>query len=158
MDKADEQKLHNFIIDVRESKRASDFVKAKSEEEMLAYYQMIDDSGYLTNLGVLWLGKPEQRARLLYSPIVQYIKYDSKENKVDKKVWDDYRYNPKELIEAIWESIPEWKEFNEVSDGLWRKNIPAYNEKVVRELLCNAIVHRPYTTRGDIFIKSTTTT
>ena len=151
--KADEQKLHNFIIDVRESKRASDFVKAKSEEEMLAYYQMIDDSGYLTNLGVLWLGKPEQRARLLYSPIVQYIKYDSKENKVDKKVWDDYRYNPKELIEAIWESIPEWKEFNEVSDGLWRKNIPAYNEKVVRELLCNAIVHRPYTTRGDIFIK-----
>ena len=72
---------------------------------------------------------------------------------MDKKVWDDYRYNPKELIEAIWESIPEWKEFNEVSDGLWRKNIPAYNEKVVRELLCNAIVHRPYTTRGDIFIK-----
>lgn len=151
--KADEQKLHNFIIDIRESKRASDFVKAKSEEEMLAYYQMIDDSGYLTNLGVLWLGKPEQRARLLYSPIVQYIKYDSKEKKVDKKVWDDYRLNPKELIEAIWESIPEWKEFNEVSDGIWRKNIPAYDEKVVRELLCNALVHRPYTTRGDIFIK-----
>lgn len=151
--KADENKLRNFIIDVRSSDRVSDFVKEMSEEEMLMYYQMTDDMGYLTNLGVLWLGKPEHRARLLYSPIVQYIKYDADENKVDKKVWDDYRLNPKELIEAIWNSVPEWREYNEISDGLWRKTIPAYDEKVVRELLCNAIVHRPYTTRGDIFVK-----
>lgn len=151
--KADTGKLRDFIIDIRSSDRVSDFVKGKSEEEMLSYYQMTDDSGYLTNLGVLWLGRPEHRARLLYSPIVQYIKYDSDENKVDKKVWDDYRLNPKELIEEIWQSIPEWREYNEISEGLWRKNIPAYDEKVVRELLCNAIVHRPYTTRGDIFIK-----
>ena len=151
--KADENKLRDFIIDVRSSDRVSDFVKEKSEEEMLMYYQMTDDMGYLTNLGVLWLGKPEHRARLLYSPIVQYIKYDADENKVDKKVWDDYRLNPKELIEAIWNSVPEWREYNEISDGLWRKTIPAYDEKVVRELLCNAIVHRPYTTRGDIFVK-----
>ena len=151
--KADEQKLHNFIMDVRLSDRVSAFVKEKSEEETLMYYQMIDELGFLTNLGVLWLGRPEQRARLLYSPIVQYIKYDAEEKKVDKKVWDDYRLNPKELMEIIWESIPEWKEYNEVSEGLWRKNVPAYDEKVVRELLCNAIVHRPYTTRGDIFIK-----
>ncbi|MGQ9801819.1 MAG: ATP-binding protein [Candidatus Saccharicenans sp.] len=27
-----------------------------------------------------------------------------------------------------------------------------YNENVIRELLANALVHRPYTTRGDIFI------
>lgn len=150
---ADENKLRNFIVDVRSSDRVSDFVKEMSEEEMLSYYQMTDDKGYLTNLGVLWLGKSEQRARLLYSPIVQYIKYGSEENKVDKIVWDDYRYNPKELIEAIWQSVPEWREYTEVSDGLWRKTIPAYDEKVVRELLCNSIVHRPYTTRGDIFIK-----
>lgn len=150
---ADQKKLSDFVDDVHSSDRVSDFVKEKSEEELLAYYQMTDDKGYLTNLGVLWLGKPEHRARLLYSPIVQYIKYDENENKVDKKVWDDYRFNPKELIESIWNAVPEWKEFYEVSEGLWRKNIPAYDEKVVRELLCNAIVHRPYTTRGDIFVK-----
>lgn len=54
---------------------------------------------------------------------------------------------------TLWESIPDWREYNEVSEGLWRKELPVYDEKVVRELLCNAIVHRPYTTRGDIFIK-----
>ena len=60
--------------------------------------------------------------------------------------------NPQELLEDIWKSVPEWRESNEISDGLWRKDIPAYDEKVVRELLCNAVAHRPYTTRGDIFI------
>ena len=61
--------------------------------------------------------------------------------------------NPQELIENIWQYIPDWKESYEISEGLWRKEIAAYDEKVVRELLCNAMVHRPYTMRGDVFIK-----
>ena len=150
---ADQTKLTNFMTNIRNSDRVSDFVKEKNEVEMLAHYQMIDDEEWLTNLGVLWIGKTEQRARLLYSPIVQYIKYDEDENKVQKKMWDDYTMNPQELIESIWQYIPDWKESYEVSEGLWRREIAAYDEKVVRELLCNAIVHRPYTTRGDIFIK-----
>lgn len=149
----DRQKLQNFIDGIKQSDRVSAFVKEKNEEELLAHYQMIDDNGMLTNLGVLWIGKPEQRARLLYSPIIQYIKYDSEDNKVLKYTWDDYQLNPQELMQDIWQKIPDWKEYNEVSEGLWRKNIPAYDEKVVREVLCNALVHRPYTTRGDIFIK-----
>ena len=35
---------------------------------------------------------------------------------------------------------------------MFRKNVPIYDEVVVRELLVNALVHRPYTQRGDIFI------
>lgn len=150
---SDISKLNKFISSIKQSDRVSAFVKEKTEEETLAYYQMINDDGFLTNLGVLWIGKPEQRARLLYSPIVQYIKYDAEENKVDKKVWDDYQMNPQELMMSIVGYIPDWRETYEISEGLWRKEIPAYDEKIVRELLCNAIVHRPYTTRGDIFIK-----
>jgi ATP-dependent DNA helicase RecG len=30
--------------------------------------------------------------------------------------------------------------------------VPAFDEIVVRELLVNALVHRPYTQRGDIFL------
>lgn len=148
----DQDKLNQFISDIKSSDRVSDFIKGKTVYELLTHYIMIDDNGLLTNLGVMWLGKQEHRARLLYSPVVQYIKYDGDGNKVNKIVWDDYSLNPKELIESIWNTIPDWRESNEISDGLWRKNIPAYDEKVVREVLCNAIVHRPYTTRGDIFI------
>jgi len=152
IEQCDQGKLANLIKKIRESDRASSFVKEKTIEEMLEYYSLVGDGGYLTNLGVLWLGTQPQRARLLYSPTVQFIRYDTGGNKVFKQVWDDYSLNPDELLESIWKSVPDWSESNEVSDGLWRKEIPAYDEKVVREVLCNSIAHRPYTTRGDVFV------
>jgi hypothetical protein len=30
----------------------------------------------LTNLGVLWIGRRTDRAKLLYAPVIQFIKYD----------------------------------------------------------------------------------
>lgn len=148
----DKDKLYRLVNKIQSSDRVTSFVKEKTTEEILEYYSLVGEEGYLTNLGVLWLGTQPQRARLLYSPTVQFIRYDADGNKVFKKVWDDYALNPDELLEDIWTSIPDWREINEVSEGLWRKEIPAYDEKVVREVLCNAIAHRPYTTRGDIFI------
>lgn len=57
-----------------------------------------------------------------------------------------------ELIEAVWEEVPDFHERYELPDGLYRQNVPAFDEIVVRELLVNALVHRPYTQRGDIFL------
>lgn len=148
----DRGKLENLLSKIRASDRVSAFVKQKPDDEILEYYSLISEDGYMTNLGVLWLGTQPQRARLLYSPTVQFIRYDASGNKVFKQVWDDYTLNPDELLESIWQNIPDWRESNEISDGLWRKEIPAYDEKVVREVLCNSIAHRPYTTRGDVFI------
>lgn len=148
----DNHKLNTFLKDIRSSTRVSDFVKQKSNNELFAYYQMTNGQ-YLTNLGVLWIGTREQRARLLYAPIVQFIKYDETGNKVKKLVWDDFSLNPKELIEDIWNKIPDWQEGVEISEGIFgRKIILHYHEDIVRELLSNALVHHPYTTRGDIFI------
>ncbi len=147
----DAGKLKSFADDIRQSSRVSQFVKEKSDDELLDYYFFARDN-YLTNLGVLWIGKREHRARLLHTPNVQYIKYDEEERKVNKIVWDDFSMNPREMIEDIWQKIPDWKEGLEIADGLYRSNVAHYNEEVVRELLANAFVHRPYTIRGDIFI------
>ena len=152
VNQCDKDKLNWLLISLRNSDRVSDFVKEKSDDQLLEYYSLVDENGWLTNLGVMWIGTQMQRSRLLYSPIVQYLKYDEDGNRVNKIVWDDHRMNPAELLSDIWNRIPDWREFIEVSEGLWRKQIANYDEKVVREVLCNAIVHRPYTTRGDIFI------
>ncbi len=152
VEQCDKEKKANLLNRIRTSDRVSVFVKQKPDDEILEYYSLVSENGYMTNLGVLWLGTQPQRARLLYSPTVQFIRYDASGCKVFKQVWDDYTLNPDELLESIWQSIPDWRESNEVSDGLWRKEIPAYDEKVVREVLCNSIAHRPYTTRGDVFI------
>jgi ATP-dependent DNA helicase RecG len=145
------EKLNTFIREIQQSTRVSKHVKEKSPEEILDHY-LFSDGKYLTNLGILWLGKRNDRARLLYAPTIQFFKFDERGQKINKITWDEFLLNPKELIEAVWTQIPDWKEGIEVSDGIFRKFIPNYEEAVLRELMANALAHRPYTTRGDIFI------
>jgi len=146
----DKLKLEQLVNDLNNSERVSDFIKNMSVEEKLEYYLLIRDE-YLTNLGILWLGTQQQRAGLLYAPAIQFIKYDELDRKVFKRTWDDFTQNPKELLDDI-KAIPDWNEFIEVSDGLFRKNIYNYEPDVIRELFANALAHRNYSMRGDIFI------
>ena len=147
----DEEKLWQFRERIQSSDRVTSFVKGKSNEELLQHYLFVRD-GILTNLGVLWIGRREDRAMLRHAPAVQCIKYDELGRKINKWVWDDYSQNPLELLEEVWKTIPDWQEGYELPDGLFRKTVPHYDEVVVRELLANALVHRPYTQRGDIFL------
>ena len=147
----DESKRINFLREVRNSQRVSSFIKEMSDDEILDFY-FIQKNGYLTNLGILWIGKRNDRASLLYPPAIQVIRFDDKDEKVWKLLLDDYFANPKELLEKVLNDVPDWQESVEVSEGMFRKNIPFFPIEVVRELVVNALVHRTYTTRGDVFI------
>lgn len=147
----DISKYQQFLEDIKSSERVSNFVKEMSPQEITDFY-FLTSEGMLTNLGILWIGKRTHRATLHYAPSVQFIKYDEMDTKVYKKVWDDFDLNPKELINAILNEIPDWKEYVEVSDGIFRKNIYNYSPEVIREIVANAFAHRNYTMRGDIFI------
>jgi ATP-dependent DNA helicase RecG len=147
----DPQKLAAFARGIRESDRVKDSVKEKTDEELLDHY-MLAQGDRLTNLGVLCLGLQRDRARLGTAPIIQFIKYDEFGQKVNKIAWDDYSLSPMELIEEVWRTVPDFRERYELPDGLFRQHLPVYDETVVRELLVNALVHRPYTQRGDIFL------
>lgn len=150
---ADKEKLKMLLQNLRNSNRVSEFIKQKEDKELLDYYFLtVEESDKMTNLGVLFIGTQSQRGRLMNAPVVQCIQFDQYGDKVWKYLIDDFTKNPQEIIEAIWNNVPVWRESNEISDGLFRKEIPAYDEAVVRELTCNALVHRPYTVRGDIFI------
>lgn len=147
----DPDKRRGFLTDIRDSPRVSDFVKNMTDEEMLEYYFMQKD-GLLTNLGILWIGTRQDRASLLYSPVIQVIRYNSQEEKVWKLLLDDYFKNPKELLNSVLNDVPDWQESIEISEGMFRKNIYFFPIDVVRELTVNALVHRTYVMRGDIFI------
>lgn len=136
---------------LRASDRVKPSVKEKSDDELLDHYQLAQGS-HLTNLGILCLGRQFHRAQLTTAPVIQFIKYDEQGQKVNKLVWDDHTLSPMELIEAVWQEVPDFRERYELPDGLYRQHVPAFDEVVVRELLVNALVHRPYTQRGDIFL------
>jgi len=149
--RCDETGKAEFLDGIRNSDRVSKFIKDKTDAELLEHYFLVKE-GYLSNLGILWVGTRNDRAGLLYAPSIQFIKYDAAGNKINKLLWDDYSLNPYEMVEAVWKQIPDWKESFELPDGIHRKNIPRYEEIVIRELVSNALVHRNYTMRGDIFI------
>ncbi len=141
--KCDKLKLDDLLKRIQNSDRVSEFVKSKETKEILDYFGLTkDDSDYMTSLGVLFIGTQSQRGSLLNTPVVQCIKYDIYEEKVQKYLWDDYNLNPIEMIESIWQRVPDWKEITEISDGLYRKNIIAYDERVIRELCDNSLVQR----------------
>lgn len=147
----DPDKFRQFVNDMRSSERVSSFIKEMPGEEIAEHY-FLTINGFLSNLGILWIGKRIDRAMLHYAPSVQFIKYDESEKKVFKKVWDDFSQNPKDLLSEILTQVPDWQEYIEVSDGIFRKNIYNYPPEVIRELIANAFAHRNYAMRGDIFI------
>jgi ATP-dependent DNA helicase RecG len=149
----DPDKMADFVARVRESDRISEFVRAKSDQELLEHYLLVKD-GFLTNLGILWVGRRQDRAAMLYPPEIQVIKYDQRGKKVQKysDSWDCLAMTPMDLITTVWRDVPEWRDSYELPEGMFRTTVPHYEEVVVRELLANALVHRPYTQRGDIFV------
>lgn len=148
---AEPSRVAAWAAALRASDRVKSSVKEKSDDELLGHYGLA--SGHLlTNLGVLLLGAAADRAQLGTAPIVQVIRYDERGAKVAKLVWDDHTLSPIELVHAIWTEVPDFRERYEVPDGMFRTTVPAFEEVVVRELLVNALVHRPYTQRGDIFL------
>lgn len=149
---ADKEQIDKLLSDLKKSDKVSDFIKEKEDVEILEFYQLVNE-GRLTNLGVLWLGKPAQRARLSYPITVQYIVYNELEEKVRKKEWHYHIHNPKNLVLEIEKEAVELTYSTEIPDGLFRKSIRQYPKEVVREILINAIAHKKYTISGDIFIE-----
>jgi ATP-dependent DNA helicase RecG len=145
------ENIKKFTNGIRNSDRVSEFIKDKTDYEILEYYHLIDN-GKLTNLGVLWLGDYKQRSRLNYPLTVQYIVYNEYEEKIRKIEWNLNQYNPKELLLEIEKEAIELNYSFEIPNGLFRKQVRHYNKAVIRELLINAFAHKSYTISGDIFI------
>ena len=151
----DADKLASFVQGIASSDRVKDSVKEKGADALLSHYGLANDANKnstLTRLGVLLLGTAADRRALGTAPLVQAIKYDEHGQKINKWVWDDCALSPVELVDAVWREVPDFRESYEVAEGLYRRSVPAYDEKVVRELLVNALVHRPYTQQGDIYL------
>lgn len=147
------EEITSFIKSIRESEKVSDFIKTKTDEEILEHYRMLDENGYLTNLGVLWLGTPTQRSRISYPLTFQYLVYNDKGEKIREKKYHFHQYNPMELVLDIEKEAVELTYTTELSNGLFRDTVRQYPKEVIRELLINAIAHKRYTNSGDIFLE-----
>lgn len=145
-------KLNNLANRIRSSERAKESIRQMDDVEIGELYHLIDE-GFVTNLGIIWLGSPKQRAYICYPNTVQYIVYDALENKVRKLEWHDNMLAPDELLLDIEKNAVELTYSYEFPNGLFRKQIRQYHPKLIRELLVNAVAHRSYTISKDIMIE-----
>lgn len=134
---ADGVKRGALVNAIRSSDRVKSSVKEKSTDELLAHYGLAAGTT-LTRLGILLIGTAVQRRNLGTAPLLQAIKYDEMGQKINKWLWDDYLLSPIELVDAVWQEVPDFRESYEVAEGMFRRQVPAFDEKVIRELLVNA--------------------
>ena len=144
--------IHRFAEDMRLSPRVKEHVKQMDDNEIAEHYHLIDQDR-LTNLGVLWVGTPRQRAGICYPLTIQYIVFNANEEKVRKEEWRDLTLSPKDLLLDIESKAIELTYSYEFPNGLFRKQIRHYNPKLLRELLVNAVAHKSNTISNDIVIR-----
>ena len=144
--------IHRFAEDMRLSPRVKEHIKQMDDNEIAEHYHLIDQDR-LTNLGVLWVGTPRQRAGICYPLTIQYIVFNANEEKVRKEEWRDLTLSPKDLLLDIESKAIELTYSYEFPNGLFRKQIRHYNPKLLRELLVNAVAHKSNTISNDIVIR-----
>ncbi len=150
---ADAEQIKFFLTSIIKSEKVSDFIKQKVDNEILEFYQLLSPEGFLTNLGILWLGTSAQRARLSYPITFQYLVYNDKAEKIREKKYHFHQYNPMQLLLEIEKEAVELTYASQLTNGLFRDTIRNYPKEVIRELLINSIAHKRYTSSGDIFLE-----
>lgn len=136
---------------IRNNEKVEDFIKQKSDFEICEYFHLAED-GYLTNLGIMWIGTKVIRAKIPNSLGLSVVFYDSNGNRSKpQKDWTDLQKTPLEILEEILE-LDVWKDGVDISDGVFRNFSFYYPKEVIKELITNAICHRAYTMGGDVFV------
>lgn len=153
LSQADLEQINYFLDHIKRSDKVSDFIKQKNDQEILEHYQLLSPEGYLTNLGVLWLGTPAQRARISYPITFQYLVFNDREEKIREKKYHFHQFNPMQLLLEIEKEAVELTYSFELTSGLFREKVRNYPKEVIRELLINTIAHKRYTMSGDIFLE-----
>lgn len=148
--RADSVHVARFCAELRASDRVKTSTKKRTDDELLREYGLVDGT-LLTNLGVLLVGRPSDRERV--GPVVRAIKHEDEHTVVRRWDWDDHQLSVLELPGAVWKEVSVFREFYEVPDGMLRSQVPAFEERVVCELIVRALVHRDYTQSGVIVLR-----
>lgn len=106
----------------------------------------------ITYAALILLGKKYSLGRFLANSEVVF-EYRSKEEQIESGKRIDFRDAFFNIYDKIWDTINLRNEVEHIQEGLFIRDIPNFNEEVVRESILNAVCHRDYTLPGSTFIK-----
>lgn len=122
-----------------------------SDEQLLSDAELIVDSG-VTYAALILLSTRAALGRFLADAEVIY-EYRSNEADIRYAQRVEHREGFLLFRDALWNTINLRNDVQHIQDGLFLRDLPTFNEKVVREAILNAICHRDYQQAGSVFVR-----
>jgi len=112
--------------------------------------------GAVTFAALVLLGTGRALGRHLPQAEVVF-EYRSNEGSIEYVQRKEYREGFLLFEDDLWQTINLRNDVFSFQDGLFRREIPAFNEGAVREAVLNAVCHRDYRLAGSTFVKQSPT-
>lgn len=122
-----------------------------SAEQLLADAELIVD-GRLTYAALILLGTHQALGKHLAQAEVVF-EYRSAEASIAYQQRKEYREGFLLHHDDLWSTINLRNDLFSYQDGLFRYDVPAFNEDAVREAILNAVSHRDYRLGGSTFVR-----
>ncbi|SPE35547.1 putative transcriptional regulator [Candidatus Sulfopaludibacter sp. SbA6] len=119
--------------------------------------QVLEDAellrgGRITHAALILFGTHKALGRHL-AQAETIFEYRSSESSIPYQQRLEFRQGFFTALDELWKVINLRNEVQQYQDGLFVKQIPTFNERVVREAILNAVTHRDYRLAGSVFIR-----
>lgn len=126
-------------------------VSSWTDEETLRGAELVRD-GQLTNAALLLFGTREALTRLVPQAEVVF-EYRSSEAAGPSQDRADFREGFLVFHDRLWQRVNQRNDRQSYQEGLFRVEIPTFDEAIIREAILNAVCHRDYRLNGPVFVR-----
>ncbi len=132
------------------SKSKNDRLKTLSVHQLLEDAELTVENG-VTNAALILLGSKSALGRFLGNAELVF-EYRSSESQIPHSQRIEFRQGFLSIHDEVWDAINSRNEVVSIREGLFRTEMPSFNEEMVREAVLNAVCHRDYRLSGSVFI------
>lgn len=126
-------------------------IDAWSDEDALRNAELLRD-GHITNAALILFGTRAGLTRHIPQAEVVF-EYRSAEAAGPAQDRAEFRQGLLAFHDRLWERVNQRNDRQSYQDGLFRMDVPTFDESVIREAILNAVSHRDYRLGGSVFVR-----
>lgn len=135
------------------ARTGNDAILNATHHQLLENAELLVD-GQVTYAALILLGTSRALGRLLANSEVIY-EYRGTDSQIEHSFRSEHREGFLLFHDRLWNQISVRNEVTSIREGLFRRDIQAFDEDAVREAILNAICHRDYRLGNSVFIRQT---